>query len=314
MRHLTVLRDALHLDPLAVPVRPARVQELKAAGFRASCTLDRDTRGACIVASSTDRHIADATEALTRGFAVLVEKPLSHSTSGLSGLKATADAAGLPIFVACNLRFDEGLRTFRDRLPDIGNVNSVRIECQSFLPDWRPGTDYRQGYAARKDTGGVLLDLIHEIDYAIWCFGRPERVFASLGHSGQLEIDAEDSADLLWTSPAGAAVSIRLDYLTRQTRRRMIALGDAGGLEWDAVGKTVRIQRADGREEVERFEQERNDLYRKQAEAFLNAVSGGSAGDLATFDEGATAVAVCDAARRSSRSREEEDVRDWRTR
>ena len=313
-RHLAVFRDMLKLNPIAVPVRSERIAGLTAAGFQANTTLDthRDAPCACVVATDTDRHLQDAEEALRRGYSLLIEKPVSHSTEGLRHLKDLAGTVRLPVFVGCTLRFHKGLRIFRTLLPRIGRVHSVRIECQSYLPDWRPGTDYRHSYSARKNTGGVLLDLIHEIDYAIWIFGRPEKVFAKVQNTGKLDIEAEDTADLLWTSPDRAAISIRLDYITRRTRRRMLAVGEYGTLEWDAIGKNVRLAPHDCDEEVVGIEQVRDDLYRDQAEAFLRAVMGGAPGDLATFEEGADAVALCDAARCSSQSGKEETIRDWR--
>jgi predicted dehydrogenase len=53
-------------------------------------------------------------------------------------------------------------------------------------------------------------------------------------------------------------------------------------------------------------------MFAGQASAFLRAVSGAGPGDLATFDEGAFAVALCDAARKSSAARREEQIPDWR--
>ena len=314
-RHLSVLRDLLGLEPVAVPVRAERLAELKATGFQAAPALDRASGPgphACVIATSSERHLSDAQDALRKGFSVLVEKPLSHNAEGLRPLKDLADASGLRVFVGCNLRFHRGLRRFRELLPTLGPAHSVRIECQSYLPDWHPGSDYRRSYSARKNTGGVLLDLIHEIDYAMWMFGRPEKVFAKLQSTGKVEIESEDTADLLWTAAGGAAVSIRLDYITRPTRRRMTAIGSNGTLEWDAIGQTVRWAPNAGQEEVLRIEQERDAMYRDQAEAFLRVLSGSSSGELATLEEGADAVAVCDAARRSSESGREELIRDWR--
>ncbi len=312
-RHISVLRDLLRLDPVAVPVRQERLAELK--GLRVAPALESGSGPgphACVIATATERHLSDAQDALRKGYSVLVEKPLSYSLEGLRQLKELADSTGLKVFVGCNLRFDKGLLRFRDMLQKLGAVQAVWIECRSYLPDWHPGSDYRRSYSARKNTGGVLLDLIHEIDYAMWLFGRPEKVFAKLEHSGTLEIEAEDTADLMWMSPNGAAVSIRLDYITRPTRRRMTAVGSNGTLEWDAIGQTVRWAQNAGKEEIIRIEQERDDTYRDQAEAFLRALSGGDAGDLATLEEGADAVAVCDAARKSSESGRTETVRDWR--
>ncbi len=312
-RHLAVLRDRLGLAPIAVPIRRERLPELAAAGFRTSDRVDGNTRGlsACIVATDTERHLPDAADALQSGCAVLVEKPLSFSTKGMLALRQQSQELGLPVFVGCNLRFDEGLCTFRRLLPELGRVHSVRIECQSYLPDWRPDSDYRGSYSARKGTGGVLLDLIHEIDYALWLFGAPDSVRAQLGNSGRLGIESEDSADLFWVTPGNTAVSIRLDYITRPTRRRMSAVGEAGVLEWDAVAKSVHRTSTKGSEQTLGYDQQRDDAYARQAEAFLHAVAGGPPGDLATFEDGAVAVALCDAARRSSSSEHAEPVEDW---
>ncbi len=314
-RHLSVLRDLLGMEPIALPVRPGRAAELEKQGYRVASALSPAAGpelGACIVATSTERHVADVQQALRSGYAVLAEKPLSHDLTGLGELKSLADARRLKVFVGCNLRFHQGLRKFREWLPKLGRVHSVRIECQSYLPEWRPQSDYRQSYSAREGVGGVLLDLIHEIDYAVWLFGRPEKVFAKLQNTGRLGIQSEEAADLWWQSPSGAAVSIRLDYITRRSTRRMRAVGENGTLEWDAVGGCVRWAPNQGQEQVLNISQERDVMYRDQAEAFLRAIRGGDPGVLTSLDEGADGVAVCDAARCSSRSGQEEAVRDWR--
>ena len=55
----------------------------------------------------------------------------------------------------------------------IGTPLRAHFTFGSYLPGWRPGTDYRQSYSAqRRLGGGVLLDVIHEVDYAAWVLGR----------------------------------------------------------------------------------------------------------------------------------------------
>ena len=55
---------------------------------------------------------------------------------------------------------------------DLSKVYSARAISSSYLPDWRPGQDYRTTYSAHKDMGGgVSIDLIHEWDYLSWLFG-----------------------------------------------------------------------------------------------------------------------------------------------
>jgi predicted dehydrogenase len=55
-------------------------------------------------------------------------------------------------------------------------------------------------------------------------------------------------------------------------------------------------------------------MMRVQTEAFLAATIGNTVDeDLATFDDGASAVALCDAARASASSGKSEKLSDWRT-
>lgn len=315
MRHLRALDD-LNLNAVAVPVRASRLGELEDSGFKISeqFVADPSSPKLAIIATASGRHMDDALAALAEDCDVLVEAPLATAGSGLSRLETVARERGRKVFVAGQWRFAAGLQEFRRQLKRIGRVHYVRVECQSFLPDWRPGRDYRSSHSARAGEGGVLLDLIQEIDYSTWIFGRPHSVFAILQNTRQLGIESEEIADLAWTAPSGATVSMRLDYLTRAARRTMTAYGESGELEWDAVMQCVRLRVAGERVETIADNQDRDCALRRQAQTFIEACSGGEAGDLCTLEEGAFAVALCDAARRSSASGSVEAIADWRSR
>ncbi len=315
-RHLVVLRENLALDPAAMPVRSSQADKLRADGLRVVTT---PSEGAglqpelVIVATDTCRHVGDALAAIEMGANVLVEKPLSHDLKGVRELNRAAGEHHRQIFVACNLRFETGLSIFRQRLPEIGKVHAVRIECQSYLPEWRPNRDYRQMYCARREDGGVMRDLVHEIDYATWIFGRPTAVTALLQNTGRLGIEADEAADLMWQVPDGPIVTVRLDYLSRVARRRMRAFGEAGELEWDLMARRVALCRPAQPEQIETFAQERNDMMAEQLRACFDAIDGRSSGNLATFDDGAFAVALMLAARQSSDEQRAISIPDWRT-
>ena len=313
LRHLAALQMLPGVLPVAVPRRRERRAELQAMGYATAATLAEAIKDLnvshCIVASDTSRHVYDGLAALASGLPTLVEKPLSVDAAGGRQLWLQAQRDGVGLRVACVMRFSQSLQAFRSWLPKIGEVASVRIECQSYLPDWRPNRPYRDSYSARPAEGGVLRDLIHEIDYAGWLFGWPAQLHARLDHSGRLGIDVEEAADLLWRTSTGAAVSMRLDYVTKPSRRRMTACGAGGVLEWDALRNTVTLQRADGSAEDCTEPQSREAMFAAQADAFIEAVSGGSDDDrLATGLEGVRALALCDAARRADASRREEPV------
>ncbi len=309
-RHLRVLREAgVHV--IAVPRRPERADVLARDGYEtARSPREAAERGArlAIIATNTARHAEDAIAALQAGLDVLVEKPLARDAAEGDRIARAAGAAGRRVWVGNVMRFSEALLAFRRHLPEIGAVHAMRVECLSYLPDWRPDRDYRQSYAARAEEGGVLRDLIHEVDYAGWLFGWPEQVWATLRNLGRLGIAAEETADLLWES-RGCLVTIALDYLTRPTRRGARAVGELGTLEWNSVEGTVTVVRGDWPPRTERYPQTRDEMVRAQDLAVIAAQRGTVDERLAGAAEGVRALAVADAARRAGRTGAQEIVR-----
>ena len=312
MRHLDLLRTIQGVQPIAVPTRPSRLGELDALGYATAKDLKAAAQqGArlCIVATDTGRHDSDSLAALEHGMDVLVEKPMAADAHAASRMLERAHALRRRVFVGCVLRFSESLSLFRRLLPAVGSLHSVRIECQSYLPDWRPHRAYRDSYSASVEQGGALRDLIHEIDYAGWIFGWPQALHARVKNLGRLGIAAEEVAELTWETPTGCVVSIALDYLSRSACRRMQACGSHGTIEWDGMADGVTLRAEGVATKQWRSSQTRDEMFLLQAEAFVNAACGGSKDlRLACGEDGVRALAVCDAARRSEASRREEVV------
>jgi predicted dehydrogenase len=300
LRHLHIVRDVLRLETVAVPTRSDRIASLNALGFEAhasvAAAVQERSRVWSIVATDTARHVNDAIELLPHGD-VLIEKPLAPSAEGIGALAAAAARHGRRTFTAFCLRFTPLLQHVQSIVPEMGAIHSVRIEAQSYLPDWRPARDYRRTYSARRGEGGVLRDLSHEVDYVTWLFGRPAEVFCRIGNGGTLGIESDEAADLLWTIPGGPIVSMRLDYVTRVPRRRMAIDAEEGSLDCDLITGTVVHSAVDGTTTRTALSTDRDAMVAAQARAFIHGVC---AEHLATFDEAAFVVALTDAAHESA--------------
>ena len=309
MQHLRALSRVQALRGVAVPVRAERAEALAAKGVRTAPDVDAAVRqGAmfAIIATETHRHMEDARAALEREMDVLVEKPLASDAAAARQLSQQADDLRRNLFVGCVLRFSESLNIARALLERVGRLHAVRIECQSYLPRWRPQRPYRQSYSARADEGGVLRDLIHEIDYAGWLFGWPQAVQARVRNLGRLGIAAEEIAELSWET-RGCLISIALDYLTQPPRRRLRASGARGTLEWDGIAQTVTVCEGEATQTLNSL-QSRDEMFAAQAEAFVRACRGHVDERLATAQDGLKALAVCEAARQAANARREEAV------
>jgi predicted dehydrogenase len=138
--------------------------------------------------------------------------------------------------VGCNMRFHPGVKKVKELLDTnvVGKILSAHIETGSYMPDWRPGIDYRTIYSARKDMGGgVILDAIHEIDYARWMLGEVSVVSCMADKQSSLDIDVEDVADILLRFTSGVIAHVHLDYVQRPYSRNCKFVGENGVITWD---------------------------------------------------------------------------------
>lgn len=129
---------------------------------------------AVIVATPTNEHVTSALKAAEAGCNLFIEKPVSHNTEGLSEILMLVREKKIISFVGCNMRFHPGIKKVKELLESnaAGKIMTAHIETGSFMPEWRPGIDYRKTYSSRHDMGGgVVLDAIHEIDYVLWMLG-----------------------------------------------------------------------------------------------------------------------------------------------
>ena len=230
---------------------------------------------AAIISNPAIYHVRETIKLMKASIHVLVEKPLSHTMENIYKLLEIEKISGVVGLIGYCLRYDPAAIKFREILHNekTGQILHAKIDCSSYLPVWRPGKDYRQSVSARKELGGgVLLELSHEQDYIRWFFGNMESVHASLSNSGTLDIDVEDSADMIFKSKEGYAVTAHLDFNCRNFRRICSARCTEGELIWDAVMQEVTWRPADGSAEVERFEHERDFIYRAQLKHFFDCI------------------------------------------
>jgi len=311
LHHLEALRELPGVGPIAVPVRPSRMEAMASKGYETAPGIaEAVSQGAesAIVATDTARHLEDSLAVISAGMDVLVEKPMGGDAGEARQICEQSAAMNRRVYVACVLRFSESLNLFRQMMDQVGSLHAVDIEARSYLPDWRPSRPYKDSYSAQADQGGVLRDLVHEIDYAGWLFGWPSSLQGRLRNLGVLGIQAEESANLTWETETGCYVSIGLDYLSRPAIRRIVARGDRGTLRWDGITGDVKLS-ANGNPPKEiGSTQTMRQMYSAQAQAFVAACRGDSDGSLATGEDGARALAVCDAARIASRDRKETAV------
>lgn len=311
-RHVRLVRELIPGVQIVV-LRHSNCQDLPELGIDHIVTsLEEALRyrpEAAVIANPASHHLDVALPLARAGVHLLIEKPISSTTQGVSELIEVCRARGLTLITGYNLRFLPSLQRFRELLEEarVGRVFSVRAEIGQFLPSWRPGSDYRQTVSAKAAFGGgVLLELSHEIDYLCWLFGEVEWVSAIQRKQSDLEIDVEDTAHLVLgfaheTGAVPVIAALNMDFIRHDTTRTCTVIGETGSLRWNALAGTVEIFEQGGNAWQTLFthQHQRDETYLAEWSHFLACITDGGPSVISGHD-GLAALRVIEAARHSS--------------
>jgi len=198
------------------------------------------------ICTFSNAHIQIALQCAQAGCHLFIEKPLSTNLKGVKELLKTVRYKKLVSMVGCNMRFHPGIAYLHDLLEkksEFKKIISAQLEFGYYLPFAKK--DYARSYMANKKLGGnIIFDCIHELDYAVWFFGKPEKVFCSAGKVSKLKMDTHDLAEMLIEFESGSVVLIHLDYLQHGYSRSCKIISQEASAKWDfSQGKVGVISR-----------------------------------------------------------------------
>lgn len=220
------------------------------------------------ITNPTSMHLETALKFRGQTKAFFIEKPVFNTFDVDDSVIAKLDE--IPSYVACPLHYNPVLQYVKQNV-DVNMVVSVRAMSSSYLPDWRPGQDYRDTYSAHTDLGGgVDIDLIHEWDYLTWIFGMPTSCFGIAGKFSDLEIDSNDTA-LYVAKNERMSFELHLDYFGRKTQRTLDIFTHDDTIQCDIAGGTVTYLK-DGR--TLNFNSERNSFQMAEIKHFFDIAEG----------------------------------------
>ena len=171
-----------------------------------------------IISNPTSLHFTTIRDMCEYGCPMFIEKPVLSTIEGSEEISMLLSAYPLMTYVACNLRFHPLIKRLKTEFA-LRKPIEMSVYCGSYLPDWRPGQDYRKVYSAHQSMGGgVHLDLIHEVDYVKYLLGLPIHSQVYRSRKSNLEIDSSDVAHYLLEYDQ-TSVFITLNYYRKDPKR-----------------------------------------------------------------------------------------------
>ncbi len=244
--------------------------------FTSSDELDQ--YDAIFITNPNEYHMSTLNAVHDKAKSFFIEKPVS-SVGRLSEAQTSPYLNDINCYVACPLRYKKVIQYVKQYAAG-HHIIGVRAISSSYLPEWRPGQDYRSTYSAQKALGGgVSIDLIHEWDYLKYLFGEPKKVVYMSGRKSDLEIDVEDTA-LYMAEYEDKFIELHLDYFGRSTVRECMLFTQDDTVVADLIKNEIRFLKSG---EVISFEENRDDFQKAELRHFLE-IAAGAASDSTIFE------------------------------
>jgi predicted dehydrogenase len=224
-----------------------------------------------IISNPSHLHFEYIEKLSKKGIDLFIEKPAIHTLKNASELIQLIEEKKIVIYVACNLRFHPCITFLKNKLStETLRVNEVNVYCGSYLPDWRPGKDFRSIYSANASMGGgVHLDLFHELDFTIWLFGFPNESKSVLKSRSSLNINSIDYANYVLEYNSFTA-NIILNYYRRKSKREIEIVFENETWTVDLINNQIKNDNGEFIFQGSSFNV--NETYRYQLKYFLDCL------------------------------------------
>jgi len=223
------------------------------------------------ITNPTFLHVKTAIECAKRNINLFIEKPLSHNLKDLMLLNNLVNKKNIYSYVAFCMRFHSVIKKLKEIVKN-EKVFYARSVNSSFLPKWRPTTqDYRKNFSAySKKGGGVLLEMMHEVDYNQYLFGEIKNISGKYGKISNLMINCEDYVELDCDFNKKIKSHISLDFFSHLNERYLILYCEDKVIKADLLDNNISIYKGDTFFKKEKYHlKDINDIYLEQLKYFI---------------------------------------------
>ena len=230
-----------------------------------------------IIATPSNSHSTLALSVLQKKINVFLEKPITVDLNELELITNYLRHNNSNLSINYMMRYDPCFIKLRNGLniKKIGKIISAQFTHNSYFPLWHRYEKYQNLYAGKSSLGGgTILTNIHMIDLIYCLFDLPKRVFSIGGKISNLEIDVEDT--IACVLDYKFPVTLNLSFTQKPNINEIIINGEEGKYILSFDNCQLELIDSNGKHEVFRSENARNDLFISCMENFLKNLDGPS--------------------------------------
>ena len=267
-----------------------RVSPEEIGAIRHFRSLDEALSASCadaaVIALPTGLHHNAVIQCLKAGLHVMVEKPFSISLRECDNMVQTAKQTNRLLAVGYVVRWMKEYRVLKQTIASgrLGKLKYLKLSRITGIPNWGNWNDPEFIRAS----GGSLFDLVsHDIDFARFCLGEPDRIEAAkdLGRDQFKMIssvmrfrDADAVIEGGFVTPSGYSFS-----------RTYAAYFENGTLVSSEPGKVTEYRK----DETQVYDFLPDNPYLSEVQDFIRAIETGDASRICTGEDARETIRCC---------------------
>jgi predicted dehydrogenase len=167
-----------------------------------------------LVCTPNINHIEHCLKLAEFNIPIFCEKPFFSNLEGVEDLLSIVNEKKLTTMVGCNLRFLDEIKLINS------NSKYINVYFGYDLKRWRPNQNHLESYSANKNLGGgVLLDVVHELDYLYFKFGDIKKITYIKNKLTNITNDTEDLTIGRIEFENNTIADFSLNYLSEEYQR-----------------------------------------------------------------------------------------------
>lgn len=169
-----------------------------------------------LITNPSNFHYKNLITNYKRNIDIFIEKPIFDKEYNINNIRKHYKKNNLKLQIGYVFRFDEVVNDFKKLISNkvFSNDTHIEVVCKTNVNKWRRRNNYKNDTSLQKNLGGgVLLELSHEIDYSLFLFGKPNKVFSSIYKSNYFNnSNVEDMANILLIYDSGLIININIEF------------------------------------------------------------------------------------------------------
>lgn len=143
------------------------------------------------------------------------------------------------LFLSSTFMYRKEMEYIKKTVQESSFAGMYRYHIGQYLPEWHPWESYKSFFVGRKDTNGCREIFAIELPWIVDTFGEIKSVYSVHRKVSNLEIDYDDSYQVLIEHVSGVVGNISVDVVTPKAGRDLEVWSEGFHIAWKGTPDTL---------------------------------------------------------------------------